>query len=106
MRGHKLAELLAQELGIYVEPSRLNQYERRGVLSAPRRVGKYKNYTATDYDKVKKTVILSTLGVHLDDVRRYILGIGKEELEVEFRERMAKLSKVLAIAQDIWSVTN
>jgi DNA-binding transcriptional MerR regulator len=104
MKGSRLAEQLSNELGIIIEPSRISKYEDRGILTTPKRVGKYKNYTDQDYDKVKKIVVLSEFGIHLDDVRRYLLGMGKEELEHEFRDRIEKLEKIITVAKGIWSI--
>lgn len=105
MKTEVIAQKLSTVLGITIETTRLSKYEARGVTRTPRKIGKYKDYTDNDFEKLKKVILLSEFGVHLDDVRRYLMGMNTEELEAQFRDRIAKLSQLVEVGKSMWSAT-
>ena len=105
MKSDVLCNQLSNELGIMVDPTRLSKYEARGIIRTPRKLGKYKDYSDNDYDRIKKTVLLSEFGVHLDDVRRYLMGVQTPELEEVFKDRIRKLDKLVQLGRAVWNIT-
>ena len=105
MKTSVLANQLSTELGIMVDPSRLSAYEGRGVIRTPRKLGKYKDYSENDYERIKKTVLLSEFGVHLDDIRRYLMGLQTPELEEVFKDRIRKLDRLVDVGKQVFNVT-
>ena len=105
MKSDVLSNQLSNELGIMVDPTRLSKYEARGVIRTPRKLGKYKDYTENDYDRIKKTVLLSEFGIHLDDVRRYLMGLQAPELEEVFKDRIRKLERLVDVGKQVFNVT-
>lgn len=105
MKTEVLAQKLSEDLGIMIDTTRLAKYEARGVTRTPRKLGKYKDYTDNDFEKLRKVVLLSEFGVHLDDVRRYLMGMNSEELEAQFTSRIRKLEQLIKVAKRVWSIT-
>jgi len=99
-----LANQLSNELGIMIDLTRISKYEARGIVRTPRKLGRYKDYSLNDYDRMKKTILLSELGIPLDDVRRYLMGIQTQELEDVFRDRIRKLEKLIQVGRQVWNV--
>lgn len=104
MKSDVLSNQLGDELGIRIDPTRLTKYEAKGVIRSPRKLGKYKDYTDNDYDRIKKTILLSEFGVHLDDIRRYLMGLQTEELEGVFKDRIRRFEKLIAVGKEVWHV--
>ncbi len=105
MKSDVLSNQLSDELGIRIVPTRLTKYEAKGVIRTPRKLGKYKDYTANDYDRIKKTVLLSELGIHLDDIRRYLMGLQAPELEEVFKDKIRKMEKLVIVGKQVFNVT-
>jgi DNA-binding transcriptional MerR regulator len=104
LKSDVLSNQLSVELGIRIDPTRLTKYESKGVIRTPRKLGKYKDYTPNDYDRIKKTVLLSELGIHLDDIRRYLMGLQTPELEEVFKDKIRKMEKLVVVGKQVFNV--
>ena len=104
MKSSMLADKLGIELGLRIDPTRLTKYEARGITRCPRKLGVYKDYTDHDYERIKKTIILAELGVPLDEVRRYLMGIQGPELEESFKERVRRQERLVCVAKTLWNI--
>jgi DNA-binding transcriptional MerR regulator len=103
MRVSQVAEKLTMELGMFVNLSRIDKYEVRGTIATPRVVGKFKEYTDTDVDRLRKVVVLSELGVPLMDIRKLILGIDVESIVASVKQRIVEIKKLVAIAESFFT---
>jgi DNA-binding transcriptional MerR regulator len=105
VKSNVLTNKLSEELGIRVDPMRICQYEARGIIRSPRKLGLYKDYTGHDYERIKKTILLAELGIGLDDIRRYLMGVQTNEMEDVFKNRISRLSHLLEVAKHEWATT-
>lgn len=76
-----------------MHPQTLRQYDRMGLVSPTRTMGKSRRYTMQDVAKLREVSRLSAEGVSLEGIRR-VLELVNEN--VELRNRVRDLERELA----------
>jgi MerR family transcriptional regulator/heat shock protein HspR len=69
-----------------MHPQTLRQYDRMGLVSPTRTMGKSRRYTMQDVAKLREISRLSAEGVSLEGIRR-VLSLVDENLELKARVR-------------------
>lgn len=69
-----------------MHPQTLRQYDRMGLVSPTRTMGKSRRYTMQDVAKLREISRLSAEGVSLEGIRR-VLNLVDENLELKARVR-------------------
>lgn len=69
-----------------LHPQTLRQYDRMGLVSPTRTLGKSRRYTMQDVAKLREISRLSAEGVSLEGIRR-VLNLVDENLELKARVR-------------------
>jgi len=69
-----------------MHPQTLRQYDRMGLVSPTRTLGKSRRYTMQDVAKLREISRLSAEGVSLEGIRR-VLNLVDENLELKARVR-------------------
>lgn len=76
-----------------LHPQTLRQYDRLGLVSPKRTVGKSRRYSLHDVNQLKMVAQLSAQGITLDAIRHVF---GLEEQIVELQDRVRQLEGALA----------
>jgi Predicted transcriptional regulators len=76
-----------------MHPQTLRQYDRMGLVSPTRTIGKSRRYTVQDVAKLREIQRLSTEGVSLEGIRR-VMDLVNENSEL--KQRVRDLERELA----------
>jgi MerR family transcriptional regulator, heat shock protein HspR len=76
-----------------MHPQTLRQYDRMGLVSPTRTIGKSRRYTVQDVAKLREIQRLSTEGVSLEGIRR-VMDLVNENAEL--KQRVRDLERELA----------
>ena len=102
MRIQEALNKIIEETGVVVSRPKVYHYDRKGMLGYVKRLGnRYREFNNTDYNKLKLAMMLSELGVSLDDIGR-VLTDTKEGWELCEKVLRVK-EKALKSAMDMLS---